>query len=48
MQAILNKHITTGLIKALKDEKKNGVRGKRLNILGEEHTKPILFLAENI
>jgi hypothetical protein len=48
MQAALDRHTTAGLIKALKDKKKNGVRGKQLNILGEKHTKPILFSAENI
>ena len=32
----------------MKDEKKSKSRGKRLNILGEEHIKPILFSAENV
>ena len=47
-QATLDRHTTVGLIEALKDEKQSGVRGKRLNMLGEEHTKPILFSAENV
>ncbi|PMD30980.1 hypothetical protein L207DRAFT_519662 [Hyaloscypha variabilis F] len=36
------------VLNALKDEKKSRARGKRLNVLGEEHIGPILFLAENV
>lgn len=32
----------------MKDEKKSRVRRKRLNVLGEEHTKLILFLVDAI
>ncbi|PMD34716.1 DDE-domain-containing protein [Hyaloscypha variabilis F] len=47
-QAALDRWTTVGLIEALKDEKKSRARGKRLNVLGEEHTGPILFSAENV
>ncbi|PMD36941.1 hypothetical protein L207DRAFT_515411, partial [Hyaloscypha variabilis F] len=47
-QATLDQWTTIGLIEALKDEKKSRARGKRLNILGEEHTGPILFSVENV
>ena len=47
-QAALDRWTTTGLIEALKDEKKSHTRGKRLNVLGEEHTGPILFSVENV
>jgi hypothetical protein len=36
------------LIGALKEEKKSRVYRKRLNVLGEEHTKPIYFSAANV
>ncbi|PMD61248.1 uncharacterized protein K444DRAFT_525886 [Hyaloscypha bicolor E] len=48
VQAALDRHIKEGLLEVLKDEKKSKARGKRLNVLGEEHTKPILFSADNI
>jgi hypothetical protein len=47
-QAALYRHANEGLIEALKDEKKSRVRGKRLNVLREEHTKPILFSADAV
>jgi hypothetical protein len=37
-QAALDRYIKEGLIKSLKEEKKSRARGKKLNILGEEHT----------
>jgi hypothetical protein len=37
-QAELDYIIKEGLIRALKEEKKYKVRGKKLNVLGEEHT----------
>jgi hypothetical protein len=42
-QAALDKKTKEGLIDALKMEKKCRTRGKRLNVLGEEHNGPILF-----
>ena len=47
-QAALDRHTKEGLIGALKEEQKSRVRGKRLNVLGEEHTKPIYFSAANV
>jgi hypothetical protein len=47
-QAELDRHTKEGLIRALKEEKKSRVRGKRLNVLGEEHTKPIYFSIANV
>ena len=47
-QAALDRHTKEGLLEVLKDEKKSRARGKRLNVLGEEHTKPILFSAEAV
>ncbi|KAH9203171.1 hypothetical protein DL95DRAFT_419257 [Leptodontidium sp. 2 PMI_412] len=47
-QAALDRHTKEGLIGALKEEKKSRVYGKRLNVLGEEHTKPIYFSAANV
>jgi hypothetical protein len=47
-QAVLDRHVKEGLIWALKEEKKSRVRGKRLNVLGEEHTKPIYFSTVNV
>lgn len=47
-QAALDRHAKDGLIEALKDEKKSRARGKRLNVLGEDHTKPILFSADAV
>jgi hypothetical protein len=32
----------------LKEEKKSKVRGKKLNVLGKEHTEPIYFFAANV
>ena len=36
------------MLRALKEEKKSRVRGKKLNVLGEEYTKPIYFSAANV
>lgn len=47
-QAALDRHTKEGLIGALKEEKKSRARGKKLNVLGEEHTKPIYFSAANV
>jgi DDE superfamily endonuclease len=47
-QVALDQHTKEGLIGALKEEKKSRARGKRLNVLGEEHTKPIYFSAANV
>ena len=47
-QADLDRHTKEGLIGALNEEKKSRVRGKRLNVLGEEHTKPIYFSTANV
>jgi hypothetical protein len=47
-QVALDRYIKEGLIKSLKEEKKCKVRGKRLNVLGEEHTQLILFSTLNI
>jgi hypothetical protein len=48
VRADLDRHTKEGLIGALKEEKKRRVRGKRLNVLGEEHTKPIYFSTANV
>ena len=42
-QTALDQKTKEGLIDALKMEKKCRTRGKRLNVLGEEHNGPILF-----
>jgi hypothetical protein len=47
IQADLDRHTKEGLIGALKEEKKSRVRGKRLNVLGED-TKPIYFSTANV
>ena len=47
-QAELDRHTKEGLLRALKEEKKSRVYRKKLNVLGEEHTKPIYFSAENV
>jgi hypothetical protein len=47
-QASLDKQTKEGLINALKIEKKCRKRGKRLNVLGEEHNGPVLFDAATI
>jgi len=47
-QAALDQHTKEGLINALKTEKKCHNRGKRLNVLGEEHNGPILFSTANV
>ena len=47
-QAALDRHTKEGLLDALKEEKKCRTRGKRLNVLGEEYTKPILFTASQV
>jgi len=47
-QAELDRFVKEGLIGALKEEKKNRVRGKKLNVLGKEHTEPIYFSAANV
>jgi hypothetical protein len=47
-QAALDRQTKEGLIESLKVEKKSKAQGKRLNVLGEEHTKPILFSADNV
>ena len=47
-QAALDRHTKEGLIGALKEEKKSRARGKKLNVLGEEHTKPIYFSIANV
>ena len=47
-QAALDRHTKEGLIRALKEEKKSRARKKKLNVLGEEHTKPIYFSAANV
>jgi hypothetical protein len=47
-QAALDRQTKKELFESLKEEKKSKVRSKRLNVLGEEHTEPILFSAENV
>ena len=47
-QASLDQLTKDGLIEALKTEKKCHKRGKRLNVLGEEHNKAILFSSANV
>ena len=47
-QASLDQHTKEGLLRALKEEKRGRVYGKRLNVLGEEYTKPIYFSVANI
>jgi DDE superfamily endonuclease len=47
-QSALDRHTTKGLIKTFQEEKKGRAHGKKLNILGEEHTQPIWFSADNV
>jgi hypothetical protein len=47
-QAALDRHTAKGLIESLQEEKKSRSHGKRLNVLGEEHTQPIWFSADNV
>jgi hypothetical protein len=47
-QAELDRFVKEGLIGVLKEEKKSRVRGKKLNVLGKEHTEPIYFFAANV
>jgi hypothetical protein len=47
-QAALDRYTKEGLIELLREEKKSRARGKKLNILGEEYTQPILFSTPNV
>src|SRR6202035_5360993 len=47
-QVALDQQTKDGLVNALKTEKKCHNWGKRLNVLGEEHNKPILFSTTNV
>ena len=47
-QVALDQYIKEGLIIALKIEKKYYNRGKRLNVLGKEYTKLVLFNIVNL
>ena len=47
-QAELDRFVKEGLIGTLKKEKKNRIRGKKLNVLGKEYTEPIYFSAANV
>ncbi len=44
----IDEHIKKGLISALTDETKRRTRGKKLNLLGEEGGKAILFSTEEV
>ena len=47
-QAELDRFVKEGLIGALKEEKKNRVRGKKFNVLGKEYTELIYFSVANV
>ena len=44
----INQHVIRGLLDALKNEKKRRKRGKRLNLVGEEHSGPQFFSSERV